>query len=149
MDVKCGNSHYLLIQSLSCLACDRTKYKATTSVCPFCLYCFSKEELNSHIPECRIHPPQHLEYPSPQNDNDTDYNILKFRNFSKKLSVSMVLYCDFETFMVQVDPNGTKSKSITKELHKLNRFSCLRLAQDPSYTGDIFTHSELTVMGLL
>ena len=84
MDEKSGNSHYLLIRSLSRLAGDRTNYQHSTHVCPYFLYCFSKADLlRSHIPECSIPPPQGLEYPSPKHDGDTEYNILKFKNFAQ------------------------------------------------------------------
>ena len=58
----------------------------------------------------------------------------------------MVLYCDFETILVPVDDNGTVSNIVTKELHKPSGFSCLRVAQDPKYNGDIFTDSGSDVM---
>ena len=68
---------------------------------------FREEHLmTSHISECSIHPPQLLKYPSPKHDNDTEYNILKFKNFAKMVYVPMVLYCDFETFFVPVEDNG-------------------------------------------
>ena len=44
MDEKSGTSHYLLIRSLSRLVGDRTNHKAATRVCPYRLYCFSKED---------------------------------------------------------------------------------------------------------
>ena len=84
-------SHYLLIRNLSRLLGDRTNHKAATHVCPYCRYCSSKEYfLRSHIPECSIHTPQRLEYPSPKHDGDTEYNILKFKNLAKTLPVPMV-----------------------------------------------------------
>ena len=58
----------------------------------------------------------------------------------------MVLYFDFETFLFPVEENGTTSKTVTKELNKPSGFSCLRVAQDPKYTGDIFTYSGPDVM---
>ena len=93
-----------------------------------------------------VYAPQRLEYPSPKRDNDTDYIILTFKNFAKTLPVPMVLYYDFETFLVPVEDNGTVSKTVTKELHKPSGFSCLCVAQDPKYTGDIFTNSGPDVM---
>ena len=36
--------------------------------------------------------------------------------------------------------------TVTKELHKPSGFSCLRVAQGPKYTGDIFTYSGPDVM---
>ena len=92
--------------------------------------------MKSHIPECSSHPSQRLEYPSPKHDGDTEYNILKFKNFGETLPVSMVLYCDFEIFLVPVEDNETASKTITKELHNPSGFSCLCVAQDSMYTGD-------------
>ena len=100
---------------------------------------FSAEDfLRSHTAECSIHPPQRLEYPSPKHDGDTEYNILKFKHFAKTLPVPMVLYCDFETFLVPVEDNRTASKTVTKEP---SVFSCLRVARDPKYTGDISKYS--------
>ena len=58
----------------------------------------------------------------------------------------MVLYCHFETFRVPVEDNGTASKTVTKELHKPSGFSYMRVAQDPKYTGDIFTYSGPNVI---
>ena len=147
MAEKSGTSHYLLNRSLFRLVGDRTNHQHSTHVCPYCLYCFCTEYfLRSHIPECIIHPPQRLEYPSPKHDNDTEYNILKFKNFAKTMPVPMILYCNFETFLVPVEDNGTASKKVTKELHKPIGVSCLRVAQDPKYTGDIFTYSGPDVM---
>ena len=141
MDEKSGTSHYLLIWSLSRLVDDRTNHKVATHICPYCLYCFSTEHfLRSHLPECSIHPPQRLEYQTPKHDGDTAYNILKFKNFAKTLPVPMVLYYDFEIFLVSVEDNGTASNIVTKELHKPSGFSCLRVAQDPS-TPEIYLHT--------
>ena len=61
----------------------------------------------------------------------------------------MVLYCDFKIFLVPVEDNGTASKTVTKELHKSSGFSCLRVAQDPKYTEDIFTYSGPDVLDVL
>ena len=72
--------------------------------------------------------------------------MLKFKNFAKTLPVPMVLYCDFETFFISVEDNRTASRIVTKELHKPSGFSCLRVAQDPKYTEDIFTYSGPDVM---
>ena len=68
-------------------------------------------------------------------------NILKFKNFAKTLPIPMVLYCDFQTFLVPVEDNGTASKTVRKELYKSSGFSCLRVSHDPKYTGDICTYS--------
>ena len=147
MDEKNCSSHYLLIRSLSRLVGNRTKHNGAIHVCPYCLYCFKEEHhLTSHIPACSVHAPQHFEYPSPKHDGDTEYNILKVKNFAKTLPVPMALYCDFETFLVPVEDNGTASKIVTKELHKPIGFCCLPVAQDSKYTGDIFTHSGPDVM---
>ena len=72
----------------------------------------------------------------------------KFKNVAKTLPVSMILYRDFETFLVPVKDSGTTSKTVTKELHKPSEFSCLRVAQEPKYTGDIFTYSGPDVMDI-
>ena len=47
----------------------------------------------------------------------------------------MVLFCDFETFLVPVEdlPSG---------------IFCLRVAQDPKYTEDIFIYSGPYVMNV-
>ena len=42
--------------------------------------------------------------------------------------------------------NRTATRTVTKELHKQSGFSCLRVAEDPKYTGDIFTYSGPDVM---
>ena len=115
MDEKSGTSHYLLIRSLSRLVGGRTNHQHSTHVCPYCLYCFSKEDFfRSHIPECSIHHPQRLEYLSPKDDGDIEYNIFMFKHFAKTLPVPIVLYCDFETFLVPVEDNGTASKTVTE-----------------------------------
>ena len=102
--------------------------------------------MRSHIPKCSIHSPQRLEYPSPNHDGDAEYNMLKFKTFAETLPVPMVVYFDFETFLVPVEENENSSKTITKELHKPSGFSCLRGAQDPKYPCDIFTYSGPNVM---
>ena len=54
----------------------------------------------------------------------------------------MVLYCDFETFLVPVEDNGTASKIVTKKITQTQWiFMFLRVAQDPKYNGDIFAYS--------
>ena len=132
---------------ISRLVGDRANHQHSTDVCPYCLYCFSKEKLlRSHILECSIYPPQHLEYPSPKHDGDTDYNISKFKHFVKTLPVPMVLYCHFVAILVPVEDNGTTSKTVTKEIHKPSGFSCLRVAKDSTYTRDISTYSGPDVM---
>ena len=146
-DEKNGTSHYLLIRSLSRLAGNRTKHNGATHVYPYCLYCFTEENhLTSHIPDCSMHAPQRMEYPSAKHDGDKEYNILTFTNFAKTLPVPMALYCEFEKYLVPVEDNGTASKTVTKELHKPSGFSSLSVAQDRKYTGDIFTYSEPDVM---
>ena len=89
MDKKSGTLHYLLIRSLSRLVGDRTNHQHSTHVCPYCLYCFSKEDfLRSHIPECSIHPPQRLEYPAPKHDGDTEYKIVKVKKICQNAACS-------------------------------------------------------------
>ena len=107
MDESNVNSHYLLIRSLSLFVDDRTKHNGAKHVSPYFIYCFTEEHyLTSHILDYSIHPAQRLKYPSPRDNNDVDYNILKFKNFAETLPVPVGLYCDFETFLVPVEHNA-------------------------------------------
>ena len=69
----------------------------TQLVCPLLLYCFSQANLlKQHLPECSIHPEQKIEYPTPKNDEDTDYNVKYFKASRNTLPFPFVLFCDFE-----------------------------------------------------
>ena len=63
-----GKFHYLLVRDLLALVAGRTKHTNQTFVCPYCIYCFSRDcLLDAHLPECSIHPEQKVIYPSPEN----------------------------------------------------------------------------------
>ena len=102
-DNKTSKSHYTLVRDLSRLVAGRTKTHAKAHVCPYCLYCFTNPNLlKNHIPECSIHPVQKITFPEPTDNQDVDFDILRFKNIRRTLHVPFALYCDFESFLVPV-----------------------------------------------
>ena len=52
-----GKFHYLLVRNFFALVFGRTNHQHHTSVCPYCLYCFSEAcLLAAHLPDCSVHP---------------------------------------------------------------------------------------------
>ena len=115
--------HYVLISSLSRLLRGRTNHTGdTTSVCPYCLYCFREpHSLESHIPECKTHSPQRISYPPPGEK-------VKFKNVIRTHKVPFTLYCDFESFLQPV----IDDEHVVSE-HVPSGFCCLRVSQYPEY----------------
>ena len=95
-----------------------------------------------------MHSPQRLQYPAPKHDNDTDYNIFKFKNVVETLPVSMVLCCNFETFLIPMEDNVPASKSKQKKCKKQVDFPAC-VSHKILYSPEIFfTYSGLDVMAV-
>ena len=122
-----GKFHYLLVRDLSALVSCRTNYQHRTSVCPYCLYCFTKARLlAAHLPDCSIHPEQKVKYPSP---DDQEKNIKTFKAIAKTLPVPFVLYADFEAFLVPAEETKeSASNAKVRQLHKPSGFAWLRVS---------------------
>ena len=57
--------HYALTRDVSRLLSNRSKTKRRQNVCPYCLHRFSKKDaLDRHIPECSVHPPCRIRFPT-------------------------------------------------------------------------------------
>ena len=94
-----GKFHYLHVRNLSALVAGRIHDRHKAFVC--CLYCFSEARLlTPHLPECSVHPEQKMGYPS---SDDPVKNTKKFQAVAKTLPVPLVLYADFEAFLVPAE----------------------------------------------
>ena len=81
-DNKTSKSHYTLVRDLSILVAGRTKTHAKACVCPYCLYCFTYQNLlKNHIPECSIHPVQKITFPEPKDNEDVAFDIFVSKTF--------------------------------------------------------------------
>ena len=147
-DNKTSKSHYTLVRDLARFVFGRTKARSNAHVCPYCLYCFTYQNLlKNHIPECSIHPVQKITFPEPKDNKDIDFNILRFKNIRRTLPVPFALYCDFESFLVPVKDDDSTSNTKPRELHQPNGgFTCLRGAQVPEHNGKLFTYSGDNLM---
>ena len=104
-----GKFHYLLVRDLSALVAGRTNYQHRTSLCPYCLYCFSEARLlAAHLHDCSVHPEQKVEYPS---SDDPEKNIKKFKAVATTLPVPFVLYADFEAFLVPAEETKERASN--------------------------------------
>ena len=73
----------------------RTKDTHKTHVCPYCLQCFKrKHTLDNHLPNCSIHKPQVMTFPTEGEDAN-----LYYKDIRKEFTVPYVLYVDFESFL--------------------------------------------------
>ena len=80
-DNKTSKSHYTLVRDLSRLVAGCTKARSKAHICPYCLYCFTYQNLlKNHIPECSIHPVQKMTFPESKDNEDVDIDILCFKN---------------------------------------------------------------------
>jgi len=130
-----GKFHYTLVRNLSRLAAGRTKHNASTYVCASCLHPFRHEHcLTRHTPECSIHPPQKVTYPSPEN------NKLKFKNVFKTMKVGFCLYLDMESFLI---PQSDKN---VKSLHEPSGFCVIRVSQFKEFSKSPYTYSGPNVI---
>ena len=102
--------------------------------------------LQNPIPERFIHPVQKITFPEPKDDEDVDFDILRFKNIRRKLAVAFALYYDFESFLVPVKDDDSTSNTKVCELHQPSGFVCLRVAQVPKHNGTLFTYSGDNVM---
>ena len=102
--------------------------------------------LKNHIPECSIYPLQKITCPQPKDNEDVDFDILRFKNIRRTLSVPFALYCDFESFLAPVKDDDSTSNTNARELHQPSGFACLRVAQVPELNGKVFTYSDDNAM---
>ena len=109
-------------------------------MCPYCLHCLTEARLlTGHLPDWSVHPEQKVKYPSP---DDPEKNIKKFKAVVKTLPVPLVLYADFEAFLVPTEETKVSaSNTKVRQLHKPSGFACLRVSQVPEVNGKIFTYS--------
>ena len=136
-DDSTARQHYVLIKNLSRLVQGRTASQQKSHVCPYCLHCFSVSRLlDEHIPECKIHSPQRISYPAPDEK-------VKFRNTIRTLKVPFVLYCDFESYLKPAtdDDDGT---IISR--HIPSGFCCLRVSSYSKYVTEPVVFSGENVM---
>ena len=146
-DNKTSKSHYTRVRDLARLVFGRTKARSKARVCPYCLYCFTYQNLlKNHIPECSIHPVQKIIFPEPKDNEDDDFDILRFKNIRRTLPVPFAFYCDFESFLIPVKDDDSTSNTKARELHQPSGFACLDVAQVPEHNGKLFTYSDDNVM---
>ena len=125
-----GNSHYVIIKSLSRLLAGRTTHTKSNVCLQYCLYSFTKESaLEAHQDACSEHAAVTAEYPAEPLD------ILRFKNFGHTLEVPFVIYADFESILVPVDDD------VSKATRKLNKhvpcgFACLTVSSCEKYNNE-------------
>ena len=125
-----GNSHYVIIKSLSRLLAGRTAENNKAYICKFCLYSFTKQSaLDAHENACSEHAAVTAEYPAEPLD------ILRFKNFGHTLEVPFVIYADFESIL---EPGND---DVSKSTRKLNKhvpcgFACLTVSSCEKYNNE-------------
>ena len=90
-----NNRHYCWIKDFNKLMADYSDNNRRKHFCRFCLHAFSREDLlTEHKPRCATFGIQRTTLPTEEN------NILKFTNYQKGLPCPFVIYCDFESILV-------------------------------------------------
>ena len=118
--------HYVYIKNFSRLLAGRNKHDGMSFVCNSCLNVFSSQRvLDSHIPNCLLHSPQQLVYP-------TEEPKLKFRDHDKEHPLNFYLVCDFESFLTPVDDDEDAKTRIIDQ-HCISGFCCHRVTNLPQY----------------
>ena len=123
-------AHYVIVKSLSRLLAGRIAGKVKSFICRFCLYSFTKESgLEAHEDACSEHATVTAEYPAEPVD------ILRFKNFGHTLEVPFVIYADFESILVPVEDD------VSKSTRKLNKhvpcgFACLTVSSCEKYNNE-------------
>src|SRR6218665_1800992 len=119
--------HYVLIRNLSRLLAARNSHVGKSYPCPYCLYCFSKEEgLENHIDDCGKHGLQNVQYPSPDN------NVLTYSNRQNEMALPFSLYADFECFL----DSSKKTEGKFYDTHVPSGFCCLTVSTFPEYNNE-------------
>jgi hypothetical protein len=94
-DAEQKKSHYVYVSDLSRLVAGRTEHDRKVHACKYCFHCFAeKQALDKHLPECSIHPAQHIRYPEEDWEKETH-----FKAFQKQLEAPFAIYVDFESFL--------------------------------------------------
>ena len=93
-----------------------------------------------------IHPVQKITFPEPKDNEDVDFDILRFKNIRRTLPVPFALYFDFESFLIPVKDDDSTSNTKPRELHQPSSFACLRVAQVLEHNGKLSTYSGDNVM---
>ena len=119
--------HYTLVRNLSALLRQDTKENGTMYVCPYCLhvFCQNKKKYETHLIDCKIHKPQVIELPDP---DDVKKNNVSFRNVFKSFPVQFCLYVDFECFLGESDG----SRKNVQQIHEVSGFCMLRVTTEPT-----------------
>ncbi|CAG9769955.1 unnamed protein product [Ceutorhynchus assimilis] len=126
-----GNNHYCLIKNMSRLISSQlSKHEKKKYLCDGCLLYFSSEQkLQAH----QEHDCGHVSVQLPSTNLITNKygekapeNILKFKNFEKKLKVPFTVYADFETIIEPVEREQKEldpENSYTIKTHKAIPYS--------------------------
>ena len=114
--------HYSLVKNFSRLARSQITKDTTRKIfiCKKCLSHFTKKELlKKHINYCNNNETMLVKMSTKKN------NILKFKNYFKKLPLPFVIYADFESFTIPINtcqPNPEKSFTQSYQKHEPNSF---------------------------
>ena len=128
--------HYTFIKNLSRLVAGRTKHDGQTFVCPYCFHCFTHQHtLDKHIPDCSVHAPQTVTYPSEGEDA-----VLSYHATQKEFPVPYVLYVDFESFLTPSADNNSVSE------HVPSGFCCLKVSKFDREIFEPFVYSGPNVI---
>ena len=90
-----------MIRNLCRLLASLRKYKGKKFFCDYCLYRFIRQDLvEQHKPHCRTSEPQKIKL------TNEDNGVLYFKDVQKQLKVSIIMYADFELYLVKCDEQG-------------------------------------------
>lgn len=126
--------HYCLVTSLNRLLHHTKKHTGTTYFCQYCLQGFTSEKiLTNHADICSVHAPLKIELP------DGEDKWLAFKDWSKQLRVTYVVYADFESIIMDlpVDPSHTKQTQKARR-HIASGFTYKIVSTVP---GEFFPHT--------
>ena len=96
------NQHYVCIRKFNTLFHDINKNSNAKYFCKNCLQHFHQKELvQKHIDQgkCFTHEPAKINLPKAENG----LNYIRFKNVAHQLESPLVIYCDFECSLLQVD----------------------------------------------
>ena len=127
-------SHYVYIKDFNRRMFNKTKYKGRKYFCKSCLQCFSSESnLNEHKKDrLLINTRQNVKL---------EKGFIKFKNYSRQVSVPFKIYADFECILKNADSAGVDNDCfsyIRKYQHHIPySFAYKVVCVDDKYSKDI------------
>ena len=131
-------NHYCWIKDVDRLLYDQKCKGNRYFFCHYCLHGFTKKTLlDAHIPYCQHHGPQKTEMPKEED------KWLYYKDVSKQLKSSYIIYADFECILPKVqgcDLNPERSSTVKKAHHLPSGFTYIVVGLNEELTSDHVTY---------